>query len=337
MEHTSTPDISIITPVYNPGELFSVCLESLAAQTIFERIEIVLVDDGSTDGSQDLCDEFAAQHANVRVFHQENRGQGAARNRAVAEARGTYLQFVDSDDSIDANACETLLAHAERSGADIVWGDYAGKSLFAGPVAELAKRGPVPMHDYMRTALGANLFFITPCVQLVRASMLARNGVAFPEGRIFEDMHWLLRLILTDATVQRIDLPFYHYNIGDHRSSTTVVTPKRLMDAVDVVYAMIADIEAANPPREAREVAEAYVASDIAILTRTFIRHAPKRVQELIRMRMNDTYLHYAQQTQLLPKGDGLLGATFVTDPELFESEIERIYGKPKKGEVPTA
>ena len=318
--------ISIITPVYNPGELFPACLDSLETQTIFDQIEIVLVDDGSTDGSDSLCDEFAAKHGNVKVFHQPNRGQAAARNVAIDAAAGEYVLLVDSDDAILPEACETLLAELEAVDADLVWGDYSNKSLFKSPVAELAAQGPVEMWRYMKVALGAGLFFISPCVQLVRTGFLKDKGIVFPEGRIFEDQSWILRLMLAGARMQRIDYPFYIYNILDHPSSTTVVTAKRLMDAITVIYSMIDDIEAANPPQEVREVAEAYVANSINILVRTFIRHAPRRAQELARMRVNEKFAYYAEQTQLLPPNRNILGPAFVKDQKLFEEELARIF-----------
>lgn len=322
----TTPTISIITPVYNPGDYFPACLASLEAQTIFDRLEVVLVDDGSTDSSGALCDEFAAKHpGNVRVFHQKSRGQAAARNLAIDAAEGEYVLLVDSDDAILPGACERLLSELEASDADMVWGDYINRSLFQSPVAELAAEGPLEMWRYMKCALGSGLFFISPCVQLVRTSFLKRNGIIFPEGRIFEDQSWILRLMLAGGRVLRIDYPFYRYNILDHPSSTTVITAKRLMDAIDVIYSMIDDIKVADPPREVREVAEAYVANSIYILARTFICHAPRRFQELARLRMDETYAWYAQQTQLLPAGAHILGPASVQDPELYERELERI------------
>jgi len=322
---SSTPKISIITPVYNPGDLFRACLESLEAQTIFDQLEVVLVDDGATDGSGTLCDEFAMKHpSQAQVFHQPNRGQAAARNVAIDAARGEYVLLVDSDDAILPEACETLLTALEACDADLVWGDYSNKSLFKGPVAELAAQGPVEMWRYMKCALSSGLFFISPCVQLVRTSFLRDKGVVFPEGRIFEDQSWILRLILAGARVQRIDYAFYRYNILDHPSSTTVITAKRLMDAITVIYSMIDDIEKANPPQEVREVGEAFVANSINILTRTFICHAPRRAQEMARMRVNEKFVYYAGQTQLLPPGSHILGLAFAKDQELFERELAR-------------
>lgn len=322
---TTAPQISIITPVYNPGAYFSACLESLEAQTIFDAIEVVLVDDGSSDGSEKLCDEFAAKHANVQVFHQTNRGQAAARNVAIAAAHGAHVLLVDSDDAIIPEACERLLSEAEASGADIVWGDYTSKSMFLDPVAQLCAEGPVSMARYMECALANGLFIVSPCVQLIRTAFLREHGIVFPEGRIFEDQQWLFELILANPSLMRIDFPFYIYNIGDHPSSTTVVTPKRLMDAIDVIYAMIGLLEGSDAPEQVRSACETFIANSIGLLARTYIRHAPKRAQELARLRVNDSFTAYASKTLGLAKGSRAIGPAFVKSQEAFEAELENI------------
>ena len=335
------PTISIIVPVYNPGWYFPRCLASLEEQTIFPKVEIILVDDGSTDGSEALCDEFAARHpGQVQVFHQSNRGQGAARNIGLDAARGEYLQFVDSDDEIMPDSCETLLAYAETSGADIVWGDCIGYGMFKGAVAELAAQGPMEMWQFVRCALGSGLMNVSPCLQLLRASFVNGKGIRFAEGYIYEDQQWTLRLMLAGGTLLRVDFPFYLYNIGDHSSSSTVITAKRLMDAIDVVYAMIEDVESASLPSEVREVADAFVADTIAVLANSSIRYASKPAQALVRMRMNETFAHYAEQTQLLPMQRRTIGLAMVRDPELYEAELrraDRAKGKWQEKKTPDA
>ena len=92
--------ISVIIPVYNTKQYLSDCLNSILAQT-YTELEILFVDDGSTDGSSDLLDSFAAMDKRIRVIHQENGGVCAARNRGIDEARGEYLSFIDSDDTLE--------------------------------------------------------------------------------------------------------------------------------------------------------------------------------------------------------------------------------------------
>lgn len=100
--------ISIIVPVYNTGGYLVRCLESLIAQT-YQNIEIILVDDGSTDGSGAVCDDFARRNGRIRVIHQQNSGVSAARNAGLETAEGEYVFFLDSDDILPSDSLERLL------------------------------------------------------------------------------------------------------------------------------------------------------------------------------------------------------------------------------------
>ncbi|MBQ6733891.1 MAG: glycosyltransferase [Lachnospiraceae bacterium] len=111
--------LSVIVPVYNAGEYLKECLDCLAAQT-FRDMEIILVDDGSTDGSGEVCDAYAAEHPQFRVIHKENGGPASAKREGLKIAQGEYIGFADSDDRMDADYYEALVNHAKQSGADIV-------------------------------------------------------------------------------------------------------------------------------------------------------------------------------------------------------------------------
>ena len=99
--------ISVIVPVYNIREYLERCVESILAQT-WENLEVLLVDDGSTDGTEKLVDELQKRDGRIRVFHKENGGSSSARNLGVCEAKGRYLGFVDSDDYIEPFMYERL-------------------------------------------------------------------------------------------------------------------------------------------------------------------------------------------------------------------------------------
>lgn len=112
------PKVSVIVPVYNVEPYLEQCLESLNAQTLPE-IEFILIDDGSTDNSGKIADQFAETHPRFRVIHQENKGYAGARNAAIPLAKGNYLGFVDSDDYAEPEMFEKLYAAAEKENADI--------------------------------------------------------------------------------------------------------------------------------------------------------------------------------------------------------------------------
>ena len=117
------PIVSIIVPVYNAEKTLERCVDSILNQT-YQEYELLLVDDGSTDSSAALCDGYAARDPRVRVFHKENAGVSNARNLALAQARGTYLQFLDSDDWITPEATASLVRAAEDHQCDLVISDF---------------------------------------------------------------------------------------------------------------------------------------------------------------------------------------------------------------------
>ena len=128
MEQTSTPmeasrvDISIIVPVYNNVQYLREALDSVLTQGL-DSLEVITVDDGSTDGSGIIMDDFASKHPFVRVIKQENKGVAAARNAALDCATGTYIAFLDGDDVLRPGALSDMLLVAEQRGADLVIGE----------------------------------------------------------------------------------------------------------------------------------------------------------------------------------------------------------------------
>ena len=111
--------ITVIVPVYNVENYLGRCIQSIISQT-YRNLEIILVDDGSTDNSGNICDEYAKKDGRIRVIHQKNRGLSGARNAGINVATGNYIGFIDSDDWIDSDMFELLLHYANEHNADIV-------------------------------------------------------------------------------------------------------------------------------------------------------------------------------------------------------------------------
>ena len=110
--------ISVIVPVYNVEPYLRKCLDSIVGQT-YRELEILVIDDGSTDGSGKICDEYEERDDRIKVFHTENRGLSAARNLGLNNANGDLIGFVDSDDWIEPTMYELLLKRSEETGADV--------------------------------------------------------------------------------------------------------------------------------------------------------------------------------------------------------------------------
>ncbi len=115
--------ISVIVPVYNSGKYLPACLESLKNQT-YTNLEILLIDDGSTDNSGSICDEYAKKDSRFKVYHKTNGGVSSARNLGLDNAVGEWVSFVDSDDYLELNAYETMLSYYDKAAYDIIIFDF---------------------------------------------------------------------------------------------------------------------------------------------------------------------------------------------------------------------
>ena len=172
--------VTVIVPVYNTAPYLSECVESIRRQS-HENLEILLVDDGSTDGGGAICDEFAKVDRRIRVFHQENRGLSAARNRGLDAANGQYICFVDSDDTIGETMVEDLLNTLKSADADMALCNILRNGRATPMPPEIL--GP---DAYLEKLLGPEVwYYITMPNRLCRRELW--DGLRFPEGFLHED------------------------------------------------------------------------------------------------------------------------------------------------------
>ncbi|MCQ2387266.1 MAG: glycosyltransferase [Clostridia bacterium] len=190
--------ISIIVPVFNTEKYLSECINSLINQTL-KNIEIILVDDGSTDNSPAICDEFALKDNRIKVFHKENGGQSSARNLGLKNSNGEYILFVDSDDTILDVACEKMYHVAKRLKADIVHGDTLNQKEQIEKDSNVrympCENIVVDCYDYLRLALKYNCYDIVPWLNLIKKDYIVKNDLYFTEGRFYEDQEYANRKV----------------------------------------------------------------------------------------------------------------------------------------------
>ena len=143
--------LSILIPVYNVEAYLSRCLDSLLGQSLPDDVEIICVDDGSTDRSGVICDEYAQAHAHVRVVHQENKGVAGARNCAIHLARGKYIAFVDSDDYVSEDWYIQIRSALEREDCEILLFDYSlvENNIIKKERVYKYQTGPVAKEDFI--------------------------------------------------------------------------------------------------------------------------------------------------------------------------------------------
>ena len=209
--------LSIIVPVYNVEAFLNKCIDSLLAQDLpTDEFEIIVVDDGSTDGSGALADALVAEHGNIRVIHQRNRGLSGARNAGLPAASGNYILFVDSDDYLCPNVLGGLVKQMEDKDLDILRFNYQNVNM-DGAVFEPNKYVK-PFVDYSsevcdgETFLNERLGFACYAWQfMVKSSILQKEGNAFREGIYFEDVEWTPRILLQARHAASTDTVVYNY------------------------------------------------------------------------------------------------------------------------------
>lgn len=215
---STKPLISIIVPVYNIMEYLPRCVHSLTAQT-YGSLEILLVDDGSTDGTARLCDRLAAEDYRIRVYHKKNGGTSSARNVGLQLAQGEYIGFVDSDDYIEPEMYELLMGAIER---------YQVKAAQIGrdEIDEQGQRMPnvceppsepevIESRDFLRELLmhrGDCSF----CTKLIHREMFSEYN--FPEGALNEDFYLLVKQLPGLERIASLPQQTYHvfYRVGSN-------------------------------------------------------------------------------------------------------------------------
>jgi len=203
--------ISVIVPIYNVEAYLPRCVDSICAQT-YRNLEIILVDDGSPDGSGAICDAYAQKDARVRVIHKENGGLSSARNAGINIAQGEYLAFVDSDDWIEQDSYACLLSALQKYDAKLVCG---GRYDVDGATLE-KKVGLCPQKDECITGeeMAGRIFIWDNCDSSACDKLYHRSlfeNFRYPEGRVCEDVPVTYRIVLQAGRVVMCAKPFYNY------------------------------------------------------------------------------------------------------------------------------
>lgn len=211
----TTYNVSIIVPIYNCEKYLHKCIDSLLAQTL-PNIEIILIDDGSTDNSGNICENYANNHKNIKVFHQQNSGPAKARNIGLENANGEYIGFVDSDDYISPDMYETLYNLAIKNNIDVVTGDYYtvtdNQKSHSGKF-NIPSNRVINSDEISKILMNANesriLWFAVKGIY--RLEIIKNNSIVFPKMKLGEETIFILEFLLSASSMYYIDKPFYFY------------------------------------------------------------------------------------------------------------------------------
>lgn len=213
----SYPLVSIIVPIYNVENYLERCVHSLINQT-YSNLEIILVDDGSTDNSGFLCDKLANIDSRIRVIHQKNKGLSGARNTGLGYISGDFVAFVDSDDWIEQEMLEKMVTFSITHSLPVVECDLVRKEKFqtnSGNSNDYISNIESRKETLLRVI--DNKFF-SVCRRIYSSTIL--KGLNFPEGKTAEDVYFTIEVLKRIDKIGYLQVPFYNYFIGDSNSIT---------------------------------------------------------------------------------------------------------------------
>jgi len=219
--------VSVIIPVYNTGKYLPACLNSLIKQKL-GGIEIICINDGSTDNSGEILKDYAAKDKRIIVIDRVNSGQSAARNYGISIARGEYLGFVDSDDKVDPDWFQKLYAAAKEYDCDIACAGFKKFKNFdgnihlkykkyevSGNISQKISAAAIPNHSYIWN-------------KIYKRSAFLAAGIKFPEGRYFEDLAILLKILYYTGNMVTVPNTYYHYRRREN--STVAISSQKHKD-----------------------------------------------------------------------------------------------------------
>lgn len=228
--------VSVIVPIYNTKPWLEECIDSILNQQFSESFEVLLVDDGATDGCGELCDAFAEKDSRVRVFHQENQGLSAARNTGIDAAVGRYYAFVDSDDIVAPNFLQTLFDACEKHDAYMAVCAVEDVNEDGSSETPPSYTMPAEVGVFTGKALLNRFYAANGTYYTVAWNKLYRAEVwkllHYPEGRLHEDDFVAHRLFWRCDKVVCLDAPLYSYRLRGGSICRTAIRPEAF-DAVD--------------------------------------------------------------------------------------------------------
>lgn len=227
--------ISVIIPVFNTGAFLNKCVESVASQT-YRHLEIILIDDGSTDGSENLCDLWASKDSRIKVIHKPNGGLSSARNAGLDVASGEFVAFVDSDDFLEPNMFETLFTARAKADADIVLCSFSMENESGEPYATTPPISNLTLSGVKALELlnqPRQDRFVVAWNKLFTRKLF--DDIRFPEGKIHEDQWIAHKLFFEAKTIKAIPGELYHYVVHEN-SIMQLKNPIKHFDDIDALF-----------------------------------------------------------------------------------------------------
>ena len=318
MIENSSKLISIIVPVYNVADYLERCVESLVLQT-YLNLEIILVDDGSTDQSGEICEELAKSDERIHVFHKKNGGLSDARNYGIEHCSGEFITFVDSDDRIDLKACENLVNTALLENSDIVIGciihEYSdGTIVYDEKIFE--NEITLDGKEAVKNILEGKGY--SACGKLYRKNVF--DKIRFPKGKLDEDFATAYKIFYESSKVTYITEYVYFYF---KRSGSIMKSPFSLskLDFVHNAEDAVSYIKNMTNNAELKDRAEALLCNRLDMVIHLIIfdenrKKYKKELKQLVKQLRKKWYV--VLTSKYINFKDKLVMISEIITPELY-------------------
>lgn len=242
-------NLSIIIPVYNVQEYLEECLESIFNDLTAE-VEVLLINDGSTDKSREICIKYVARSQHIHLIDKKNGGLSDARNTGIKNARGKYLMFIDSDDLVCRGGIKKILDLIKNENIDLIIGDYMEyfvnpyklrKCIISKVDKNVYRYNTEELNRLIKRAQG-----LWPAWKnIVNKNFIIDNNLLFKKGYLHEDVDWTTKLLVNAKEILYTDLSWYHYRLNRKGSIMSSLKGKSLLHTCKIVdsnYKYIEDL-----------------------------------------------------------------------------------------------
>lgn len=222
MKNNST--VSIIIPVYNSEKYIGRCLDSVLNQT-YKNIDIIVINDGSTDNSQEIIDDYQKKYSNIIAIEQKNMGVSKTRNKAIKMAKTKYIMFIDNDDFIDKEYVEKHLKVAEEGEYDIVLSGYRRPN----------ENGKIVKQMELSDEIWSRMMIFAPWAKIYKTEYLKENDIEFLDNNVGEDVYFNLQAMLLTDKIKIIDYIGYNWFYNTKSVSNTIQKDIRQMQVYELL------------------------------------------------------------------------------------------------------
>lgn len=299
--------VSFILPVYKVEAYLRQCVESLTCQT-YRDIEIILVDDGSPDGSPALCDQLATEDERIRVVHKPNGGLSDARNAGLRIATGDYVVFVDSDDFWVGNVSLQRIVDLAKANADCEFVGYNCNYYYpaSGKYTKWVEYSadiltPVTGDKAMQLLVASGTFPMSACLKLMKRSVLVDNNITFKKGQIAEDIPWFINLLDKTCKCMFVNDYIYAYrqNVTDSISSSG--GERSFNSLLEIVKTELEKIDDRSFSEDTKNSLRSFLAYELSILIMG-VCQLPQKRQSSVRKELKSLcwLIKYTQNPKVL-------------------------------------